>query len=206
MLSITSHQVAFDDGYLELSVDIEYAVEDKEVTGLELYATVLGKDGNVFATPVETALLDPNDNEMSLWKSFLCSETFVGESITIHYRAFFVEDGGVVDLGVPKNNGVELMTDLTGAKWKAGFVSTVGTKLDGNSADLIITLGCEDPQEWAWMVTPLSGDARGHSNFEPFGGKNYFTFEANTYELENGIQLDVNFLRAGPRCTISTDL
>ena len=206
MLNITGHGLTWDDGYLELSVDLQYEVEDKEVTGLEFYATIEGQDGSLFATPVGTALLEPDENEASIFKSFPCPDTFVGEKVTVHYRAFSIDDGGVVDLGTPIKDTFQLLTDLKGANWEAGALSTVGVKVSDDSADLTVTLSCKDPRDWAWLVTPLSGDARSYSNFEPFGGASSLTFETNTYEIENGIQLDVHFLRAGPNCTVSIDL
>ena len=206
MLSITNHEIVFEDGYLDLTLDLEYEVEVKERTGLEYYATVTGEDGSLFATPVETILLSSDENEVSIHSGFTCPASFSGKRVTVYYRAFFEEQGGVVDLGSTKKGEAQIITNFEDGKWEAGSISTVAIKAESDAADLTITLCCSDPREWAWLVTPLSGDARSYEHFEPFGVANTVTCETNTYELQNGIQLDVTFLRAGPSCTVSVEI
>lgn len=206
MLSITSHGLSFNGSYLELSVNLQYEVDDKESVGLEYFAIVSSADGSTFATRVETALLSSKGNETSIWKSFKCPPSFHGSKITVHYRAYFPEEGGIIELGKPEKKSIKFAGDLEKAKWEAGSVSTVVINEDGGSADLTITLECSDPFEWGWMVTALSGDDRGYEIFEPFKGAPIKTLETNTYRLKKGIQLDIAFLRAGPRSSVSIDL
>ena len=206
MLRIASHELSLNDGYLELSVGAQYDVGEDEAVGLQYYTKVSSVDGGSFVTPVETVLLDQSDNELSIWKSFQCPPSFKAGKITVFYRAYFPEEGGVVDLGSPEKNSMKLLTGLDDGKWDSGSVSTVVIKEDGESADLVITLECKDPLEWGWMITPLSGDSRGYSVFEPFKGIPAVTIDTNTYELDHGIQLDVALLRAGPTSEASVDL
>jgi hypothetical protein len=207
MLNIVSHEVSLNDGYLELSVGFKYDLEeDDEAVGLQYYAKVSDADGSMFVTPVETALLTASHNESSILKSFQCPPSFVGKKVTVHYRAYFPEDGGVIDIGAPEKNSIKLLSNPDDGKWDAGSVSTVVVNDDDGSADLLITLECRDPNEWGWMVTPMSGDNRGHEVFEPFKGIPVVTIETNTYELDHGIQLDVAFLRAGPPSEASIDI
>lgn len=206
MLHISSHELSLNDGFLELSVEGQYDVEGDEAVGLLYYAKVSSGDGSSFVTPAESVLLSESDNEFSVWKSFQCPSSFKADKISVFYRAYFPEEGGVVDLGSPKKNSIELLSGLDEGKWEAGSVSTVVIKGDGKSADLSITLECKDPLEWGWMITPISGDSRGYAVFEPFRGISAVTIDTNTYELDHGIQLDVALLRAGPASESSIDL
>lgn len=206
MLRISSHDLSFDEDYLELSVEAQYDVEEDEAVGLQYYAKVSGVDGSSFVTPVATALLTESDNDFSIWKSFQCPPSFKAGKITVFYRAYFPEEGGVVDLGSPEKNSIKLLSGLDEGKWDSGSVSTVVVKEDGGSANLGITLECKDPLEWGWMITPLSGDSRGHEIFEPFKGIPAVTIDAYTHELDHGIQLEVALLRAGPPSEASVDL
>lgn len=203
MLNITSHDLSFDDNRLELSVELQYEVDQDEAVGLEYFAKVSSADGTCFATPVETALLTPEGNETSIWRSFECPPSFKGEKITVYYKAFFPEDGGVVELGTPEKNTVRIVSSREKAKWDAGSVSTVVISEDSGSADLTLTLECHEPLQWGWMITPLSGDVRGNEIFEPFKGTPIVTVETNTYDLEHGLQIDIAFLRAGPMTEVS---
>lgn len=206
MLHIANHGLSLNDDYLELSIGAQYVLHGDETVGVEYYAKVFGVDGSSFVTPVETALLTESDNEFSIWKTFLCTPSFKAEKITIFYKAYFPEEGGVVDLGVPEKKSIKLLSGFDEGKWGAGSVSTVVIKDDDRSADLTITLECKSPLEWGWMITPISGDSRGHEVFQPFNGVPAVTFVTNTYELDHGIQLDVAFLRAGPPSEASVDL
>ena len=102
MLSITNHEIVFEDGYLDLTLDLEYEVEVKERTGLEYYATVTGEDGSLFATPVETILLSSDENEVSIHSGFTCPASFSGKRVTVHYRAFLKNRAGSWILEAPK--------------------------------------------------------------------------------------------------------
>lgn len=205
-MRIASHDLSLSDDYLKLSVGAQYDVDGDEAVGVQYYAKVSGVDGSSFVTRVETVLLDESDNEFSISKSFLCLPSFKADKITLFYRAYFPEEGGVVDLGAPERNSIKMLSGIDEGKWGPGAVSTVVIKEDGGSADLAITLECKDPLEWGWMITPISGDSRGYAVFEPFKGVPAVTIDTNTYELDHGIQLDVALLRAGPPSEVSVEL
>ena len=206
MLKISGHDLSLNGEFLELSIELQYEVGEDEAVGLEYFAKVSSSDGLCFATPVETALLTPNGNETSIFRSFECPPSFQGNKITVYYKAFFPEEGGVVELGTPKKDAVQISGGSEKSTWDAGTVSTVVLREDDGSADITLTLECNDPLQWGWMITPLSGDIRGYEVFEPFRGVPIVTVETNTHNIEHGVQADVAFLRAGPTTEVSVDL
>lgn len=195
-LNITEKSVAYDDGYLEANVEFE--IENLPVGQSSVgqyYLVITDKSGMSLASPAESALLTPDDNTIGIWKSFWCSEQFEASQVSIYCRLFNVDRSESTQLTVPSKDKQAEFKKITSEDSKLVHINSVACIKDKKDVDLMVTLNCADPQNWAWAVTGITEGRRNFTEGEPFGASSCKTVETAVVGVGSDLSVEVEYLK-----------
>jgi hypothetical protein len=196
LATIENLECSIDEGYLQLTLDIDFSKVDLGEFCIGQYQAVLNfPNGELLYNDMDIAILDKTESTTNVFASFLAEESNMPDLITIRHRIFEIKSSCQVQAQVgSKNKIVSTIPDNTGDAETAHLVS-IFSHNEGSSCDLVVTAETDEPYNTAWVLC-VNKDKNNRSG-EVFLAHGV-TLQTNSWEFGDTIALDFSTLRAGP--------